>query len=165
MVPEAVSKQGVLKTRGRCAGAAGALIAIAATDHEDINLQIARDARREGVLVNVVDNAESSDFIAPSYLRRGDVTIANSSSGKSPALARKIRTMLENEFGSEYADLALLIDEVRTGMRQQGTKLGGDRWQEAIDLDLMLDLLKKGERAKAKSLLLDSLKAGQEKAI
>jgi precorrin-2 dehydrogenase / sirohydrochlorin ferrochelatase len=135
----------------------GAVIIIAATDSEEVNSQVSEDARQERIPVNVVDDAAISDFIAPAYFRRGDITIAISSSGKSPALARKIRTRLEKEYGSDYAELAALLDEIRTEIKQSGIHLDGDSWQEAIDLDLMLDLLSKGERAKAKQNLRDSL--------
>lgn len=143
-------------------GLPDALLAIAATDNDKRNLEVAREARNKGVLVNVVDCAENSDFILPSYLRRGDVTIAISTSGRSPALARKIRTKLENEFGDEYASLALLIGEVRAEVKQQGINVNGDDWQESIDLDLMTDLLKKGNKEKIKVDILDSLRKVQK---
>ncbi|MDP2729399.1 MAG: bifunctional precorrin-2 dehydrogenase/sirohydrochlorin ferrochelatase [Dehalococcoidales bacterium] len=137
---------------------ANTLVTIAATDNEDTNRRVAAEARRRAVLVNVVDDAENSDFIFPSYLRRGDVTIAVSTAGRSPALARKLRTRLEETFGDEYASLALLIDEVRSEVKKQGIKVDGDTWQEALDTDLLLSLLKKGEREKAKASLLSNLK-------
>ena len=139
-----------------------ALIVIAATSDENTNMEIARDARSNVSLVNVVDDPEKSDFIVPSYLRRGDVTIAISTSGRSPALARKIRTKLEKEFGDEYASLALVIDKVRTELRQQGIKVDGDIWQEALDLDLAIELLKKGNNRKIETILLSSLKRRQK---
>ncbi len=139
----------------------GAVIVIAATDDRNINLEVAKEAGKRGVLINVVDDAESSDFIAPSYLRRGDVTIAVSTGGRSPALARKIRTRLEKDFGDEYAALALLLDEVRTEVKRQGIKVDGDAWQETLDLDLLSDLLRKGQAEKAKDILLDDLKTRQ----
>ena len=135
-----------------------AFIVIAATNDKDINLEIVAEARRTGVLVNVVDDAESSNFILPSYIRRGDVTIAISTAGRSPALARKIRTRLEQEFGEEYASLALLIDEVRTELKGQGIKIDGDAWQEALDLDLLRDTLREGNNEKARAILLNNLK-------
>ncbi|MEE9399202.1 MAG: NAD(P)-dependent oxidoreductase, partial [Dehalococcoidales bacterium] len=138
---------------------AGALVAIAATDVAEINHQVVAEAHRRAVLVNVVDNAENSDFIVPSYLRRGEVTIAVSTSGKSPALARKIRTRLEREFGNEYAQLIRLIGEVRAEVKRQKIEIDGNGWQEALDLDLLLDLLRKGEEAKLKTTLISSLKA------
>ena len=115
----------VIRADYRPGGLPNALLAIAATDNDNRNLEVARESRNKGVLVNVVDCAENSDFILPSYLRRGDVTIAVSTSGRSPALARKIRTRLENEFGDEYASLALLIGEVRAEVNKRELKLMG----------------------------------------
>jgi len=139
-----------------------AIIAIAATNDSNTNLEVVKEARRKAVLVNVVDDPESSDFIAPSYMRRGDVAIAISTGGRSPALARKIRTRLEKDFGGEYASLALLIDGVRAEVKRQGIEVNGDAWQEALDLDLMIDLLKKGNGEKAKAILLSKLKTRQK---
>ncbi len=137
----------------------GAFIGIAATDNNELNRQIVEEARRNAVLVNVVDDAEKSDFIVPSYLRRGDVAIAISTNGRSPALARKIRTRLEKDFGDEYAALALLVDEVRAEIKQEGIKVEGDGWQEALDLDLLIGLLRNGDRERARAVLLSNLKA------
>ena len=136
----------------------GAFIAIAATDDGEINNKVAEEARAKGVLVNVVDDSEHSDFIVPSQLRRGDITIAVSTAGKSPALARKIRTKLEKDFGAEYASLALLVDEVRSELKRQGIKINGYGWQEAIDLDVLIELLRAGQNEKAKATLLANLK-------
>ncbi|MEE9366117.1 MAG: bifunctional precorrin-2 dehydrogenase/sirohydrochlorin ferrochelatase [Dehalococcoidales bacterium] len=136
---------------------AGAFVAIAATDNIDINRQVVAEARSKAVLINVVDDAENSDFIVPSYLRRGQVTIAVSTAGKSPALARKIRSRLEKELGDEYALLALLINEVRSEVKREGITIDGDGWQEALDLDQLLGLLRRGEREKAKATLLSNL--------
>ena len=140
----------------------GAFIAIAATDDSSINQEVVEEARRGAVLVNVADDAESSDFIVPSYLRRGDLTIAVSTAGRSPALARKIRTILEKEFGHEYASLVLLLDEVRAEAKRLGIKADGDAWQEALDLDSVIDLMKKGDSQKAKAILLGNLRTLQE---
>lgn len=137
---------------------AGAFIAIAATDNRKTNEQVVKEAHQKTVLVNVVDDAESSDFIVPSCLRRGDLTIAVSTAGRSPALARKIRTRLEREIGEEYTLLANLVGEVRDELEQQKIKIDGDGWQEALELDLLLELLKKGEKAKARTILLRNLK-------
>jgi precorrin-2 dehydrogenase/sirohydrochlorin ferrochelatase len=135
----------------------GAFLVIAASDDSEINRQVVKEAKGKSVLVNATDDPENSDFIAPSSVRRGDMTIAISTTGRSPALARKIRTRLEKEFGDEYASLVNLIAEVRTEVKRRGIKVSGDDWQEALDLDLMLDLLQKGDREKAKVVLLDKL--------
>lgn len=139
----------------------GVFVAIAATDNSIINRQIAEDARAKSVLVNVVDDAGESDFIAPAIIRRGDITIAISTSGQSPALSRKLRTKLEREFGEEYARLARLIAEVRTEAKKQQIVVTGDDWQEALDLDLFLELLRSNEEEKARAILLGNLRAKQ----
>ncbi len=137
----------------------GAFVAIAATGDGEANLRVAEEARRKAALVNVVDNPENCDFIAPSYIRRGDVTIAISTAGRSPALARKIRNRLERDFGNEYASLALLINEVRAEVKEQGIKVDSDVWQEALDLDALLELVRRGDREKARAMLLNKLEA------
>lgn len=139
-----------------------AFIAIAATNNSDMNRRIAEEARSQTVLVNVADDLDSSDFIVPSYTHRGGVTIAVTTAGKSPALARKIRTRLEQELGDEYASLVHLIGEVRAEVKRQGIKVTGDDWQEAIDLDSMIALVKRGDSEKARAALLESLKARQK---
>ncbi|MEE8413832.1 MAG: bifunctional precorrin-2 dehydrogenase/sirohydrochlorin ferrochelatase [Dehalococcoidales bacterium] len=139
----------------------GAFVAIIATDNSEINRKIAGEAREKAVLSNVVDDAEYCDFIAPSYLRRGGISIAISTSGESPALARKIRTRLEKEFGEEYARLSSLIGRIRAEARDQNIKVSSDGWQEAIDLDLLLELLRNGQEEEAGTTLLNNLKARQ----
>ncbi|MFC1981208.1 bifunctional precorrin-2 dehydrogenase/sirohydrochlorin ferrochelatase [Chloroflexota bacterium] len=152
----------VLRRRYQAGDLQGALISIAATNNSDINQEVVKEARRGGVLANIVDDAGDSDFIVPSCLQRGNVTIAVSTAGSSPALARKIRTRLEKDLGDEYASLSLLVEEVRSELKRQGIKVNSDDWQKALDLDLMIDLLKKGNKERAKAALLDNLKALQK---
>ena len=139
-----------------------ALVAIAATDNDEVNQRLAKEAHKRAVLVNVVDDAGNSDFIVPSYLRRGEITIAVSTAGKSPALARKIRTKLEKELGDEYAALARLVSEVRAEARQQKIEVDGDGWQEALNLESLIDLLRKGKKEKARDVLIGNLKANKQ---
>ncbi|MDP2919690.1 MAG: bifunctional precorrin-2 dehydrogenase/sirohydrochlorin ferrochelatase [Dehalococcoidia bacterium] len=136
----------------------GVFLAIAATDDKKVNADIGREAHQNGVLINVVDTPELCDFIVPSYFRRGDVTIAISTGGKSPALARKIRTRLEDEFGAEYSHLADLIGDVRTELKEHGARADADTWQSALDLDRLLALLKQDKVEQAKDLLRSALK-------
>jgi len=147
----------LLRRRYQAGDLQEALIAIAATDDSQINRQVVKEAKEKAVLVNVADDPQNSDFIVPSYVRRGDMTIAVSTAGVSPALARKIRSRLEKDFGDEYASLVRLIGEVRAEVRRQGIKITGDDWQEALDLDLMTRLLKKGDEKKARAVLLKNL--------
>ena len=137
----------------------GAVMVISATDDEKINQRVADEAKKRGVHINVVDDPARSDFIVPSYFRRGGLTIAVSTSGMSPALARKIRTKLEQDFGEEYASMLSLIEEVRSTLKDRGVTASADAWQETLDLDLLVDLVKKGREEEAKSTLLEKLEA------
>jgi len=137
----------------------GAFVAIAATDNNEINELVVSEARQKSVLINVVDDAEKSDFIVPSCLHRGDITIAVSTGGKSPALARNLRLKLETVFGDEYALLANIIGEVRQELKIKCIKVNGEVWQKALDIDCLIALLGKGELEKARSLLLENIEA------
>ncbi len=147
----------VLRRHYQAGDLQGAFLAIAATDNRALNRQVVKEARDKAVLVSVADDPENSDFILPSYVRRGALTIAVSTGGVSPALARKIRSRLEKELGGEYASLVRLVGEVRAEVKRRGIKISGDDWQEALDLDLIIDLLKRGDEKKAKAVLLDKL--------
>jgi siroheme synthase-like protein len=136
----------------------GAFIVIAATGTKETNRKVAKEAGRVGALVNVVDDPEPSDFIVPSLLRRGDLAIAISTGGMSPALARKIRTRLEDSFGEEYALLVSLVEEVRSTLRRKGIRVNAERWQNALDLDFLAQLLRTGQKDKAKAVLMKKLK-------
>jgi len=81
----------------------GCTLVVAATGVEKVDAAVAQAARRVRALVNVVDVPAACDFILPSVLRRGDLQIAVSTGGKSPALAREIRRKLESEFGESCA--------------------------------------------------------------
>jgi siroheme synthase-like protein len=135
-----------------------AFLAIAATSDNRVNQEVTEEARRKRILINSVDDAVNSDFITPAYLQRGNLIIAISTAGSSPALARSIRGRLEKEFGEEYASLACLIEEVRNELKSKRTKVDSQDWQKALDIDAMIALIKRGEKEKAKALLLDKLK-------
>jgi siroheme synthase-like protein len=140
---------------------AGAIIAIAATDERVVNQNVSDEARDRGVLVNVVDSSEQSDFIIPSFFRRGDLTVAVSTAGMSPALARKIRMKLEGLLGEEFALVVSIIKDVRSGFRRQGIGIGADAWQEALDLDLLIGLVQEGRLEEARDVLRARLEAYQ----
>ena len=138
-----------------------AVIAMVCTDVKKVNRKVADEAKKAGVLVNVADNPEPSDFIIPSFFRRGNLTIAVSTSGVSPALARKIRAKLEKGFGEEYGSLLSIIGEVRSAIKERGIIVGVEAWQDALDLDLLIRLVQAGQGEKAKAFLLNKLRASQ----
>jgi precorrin-2 dehydrogenase/sirohydrochlorin ferrochelatase len=135
----------------------GAVLVVAATDDREANRRIMQEAESLSVLSNVVDDPELSNFIVPASLRRGDLTIAISTDGKSPALARKIRTRLEHDFGEEYAALVSLVEQVRSELFVRGISVTGEVWQQALDLDALAGLLRQGRHDEARSRLLDIL--------
>jgi len=140
-------------------------IAIAATDDAKTNENMVAQARRLGILVNVVDDPNNSDFIVPSSFRRGDIIIAVSTSGRSPALARKIRSELEKSFQAEYAQLALVADEVRSELKQQGITVSGDAWQQVLNLNSLIELLRRGKNQQAKEIMLSKLKILEQQEL
>ena len=90
----------------------GVFLVVAATSSPDLHQRIYEEARRRGVLCNVVDVPDLCDFYYPAVVQRGALQIAISTSGQSPALAQRLRKELEDEFGPEYeAWLAHLGDE------------------------------------------------------
>jgi len=91
----------------------GAFMVIAATDDAQLNREISMRAREKGLLINAVDQPEDCNFILPSVLKRGELVIAVSTSGRSPALAKKVRESLEKAFGSEYEYLVHMMGQIR----------------------------------------------------
>jgi siroheme synthase-like protein len=135
----------------------GAAIVIAATDSEEINKEIAERGKKQGALVNVVDAPDDSDFIVPSFFHRGHLTLAVSTGGASPALARKVRTWLEENIGEDYGKLLSLVTEVRAELKRKKRVVPPELWQESLDLDLLVGFLRAGQNNKAKKMLLEKL--------
>ena len=91
----------------------GTFMVIAATDDTDVNIRIYEDAERRAMLVNVVDVPPLCNFILPAIVRTGPLAIAISTAGASPALAKRIKLQVAEEYGEPYARLAVLLNEVR----------------------------------------------------
>ena len=85
-------------------------LVIAATDSEEINKKVSEDAT---CLVNVVDIPSLCNFIVPSVIQRGLLTIAISTGGISPALSKSIRKELEKLYGPEFAEYLQLLEKIR----------------------------------------------------
>jgi len=96
----------------------GCALVIAATNDENLNRRVSSDARREKALANVVDAPELCDFIVPSTLRRGDMTISVSTGGASPSLARKIRLELEKRYPAAYGLYVRFLGEMRRMVKE-----------------------------------------------
>ena len=137
----------------------GAFIAIAATDQNAVNRQIAKEAEARNVLLNVVDVTHLCTFIAPSVARRGEVTVAVSTGGTSPALARTFREMLSNSRLLEYADLAPILSDARKELTRLEVKVDPDHWQACIDENL-LNMVQDGRTEEARQTLISKLLQG-----
>ena len=91
----------------------GAVLVIAATDSRQAQAKVCQKATQNGQLLNVVDDPSSCSFHVPATVRRGDLTLAVSTNGQSPAVASLIRQQLEEEFGPEYEKLLQVMSLIR----------------------------------------------------
>ena len=139
----------------------GVFLAIAATDQAHVNRAIVAEASREKVVLNVVDEPSLCTFIAPSIVNRGDVIVAISTSGTSPALARKLRESLEQSDLLDYSELAGTLSHARKEIKRLGRDVHPDKWQESISDDL-LELVRAGRSQQALDLLLGRLLNGSQ---
>jgi precorrin-2 dehydrogenase/sirohydrochlorin ferrochelatase len=132
----------------------GAFLVIAATDDPGMNERVSLAARQRNIPVNAVDQPSDCTFIVPSVLRRGDLVIAVSTSGKSPALARRLREQLEGMFGEEYASYLQLMGRIRENVLSCGcsSERKGEIFRELIESDL-LDAIRLGDRLRIASTL------------
>ncbi len=91
----------------------GQFLVIGATNDEALNRQISSDAEGRNLLCNIADRPSVCNFILPSIIQRGDLVLAISTSGKSPAFAKKLRQDLESQYGDEYAIFLELMGAIR----------------------------------------------------
>ena len=136
----------------------GAFIAIAATNVREVNRRIFEEAEVRGVMLNAVDDPPNCSFIAPSIVQRGPVTLAISTGGVSPALARKLRESLQTSEALAWADLSSIMSVARSNLRERGQLAGIDpqRWQCCITPQL-LETVQDGRQAEATETLLAGL--------
>jgi len=129
-------------------------IAFAATDSPAVHQQIADEAQQLGVKLNIADEPKLCDFIVPSVVRQGDLQIAISTSGTSPALAARIRRNLESTFGSEYAAATQILGAARKYLKahEADSTARAARLQALADSDLV-ELLRCGDSAGVEGLI------------
>jgi siroheme synthase-like protein len=132
----------------------GAFMVICATDQAEINHQVWQEATANHQLVNVVDDTPRCNFIAPSILRQGDLTIAISTSGKAPALAVRLKERLRREIGPEYERFLELAGELREPLAHHVPDFETRKalWYELVDSEI-LDVLASGDEAQARDII------------
>ena len=123
---------------------------IAATDDENLNKQVAKDANEKNILVNVVDKPEICDFIFPSILERGDITVSVSTGGASPVLARMLRTRLETMIPGAYGKVAKIISDNRLMVRERLKQSKSNKifWEKMLN-SKFLELVLSGQDTEA----------------
>jgi len=139
----------------------GMFLVIGATDDESLNLQVSKDAEQAHILCNIADRPEVCNFILPSIVRRGDLVITVSTSGKSPALAKRLRKQLETQFGQEYADFLLLMGAIRKKLLAQAhePEAHKDLFHKLIESNI-LNLMHAGKKEDVNMLLYKILGEG-----
>ena len=133
-------------------------LVIAATDDPALQRQIAADAKQANILCNIVDQPGLCSFIVPAVIQQGDLTIAVSTNGASPALAKKIRQDLTEQFGPEYAVALRLLRRIRERLMHEQCS-AKDRQRLLTDLveSPLLDYLRARQTDKLDSLLQQTL--------
>ncbi len=127
-----------------------------ATDDGAVNAEVAAAGKKRGILVNAADDPANCDFILPAVVRKGKITLAASTSGASPALARRLREELDAYLTEDMPALADLLSEVRQDVRRRGIKIENDTWQYAIDGQLRV-LLAQRRYGQARARLIQRL--------
>jgi precorrin-2 dehydrogenase len=134
----------------------GAAICMVATDDGAINAQVASDCRERGLWVNAADDPAYFDFILPAVVRSGQIVVAASTGGASPAMARRLREELTAFLDEDYAPLTDLLAEVRREVRAAGLQIDSETWQHAIDARLRT-LVAQGRTDEARARLREAL--------
>jgi precorrin-2 dehydrogenase/sirohydrochlorin ferrochelatase len=127
-----------------------------ATDDGRVNAEIAAEGKRRRIWVNAADDPRNCDFILPSVVRQGDIVLAASTGGASPALARRLREELTDYLSDDFAPLAELLKEVRGELRARHITPDAETWQRAIDGQLRA-LLAQRRWGQAKARLVRAL--------
>ncbi len=132
----------------------GAVLAIAATGNPNVNRAVAEDSARLNIPVNVVDSPRLSTFIVPAVLRRGAISVAVSTDGKTPFLAGAVKERLRGVLGPEYARYSRICAAARQKIRQRYTCIKKRReLYRKIGSSGILELLRNGKIFKAREII------------
>jgi precorrin-2 dehydrogenase / sirohydrochlorin ferrochelatase len=142
----------------------GAFLCVAASADPAVRAAVYRAARERGVLTNVMDDVAHCDFAAPAIVRRGDLTIAVATGGRSPALARRLRETFDRDFGPEWAEALDILGAVRDETLALLPDLHdrAARWAAALDVEELTTLVRAGRGAEAKDRIRGRLLAAVE---
>ena len=138
----------------------GRALVMAAADDPTGNAALHADARAVGVPLNAADDPANCDFILPAVVRKPPLTLAISTGGGSPAMARRVREELSDYLDTETSSLAELVAELRAELRENGSfgSIPSEAWQSAMNSQVRI-LLAQRRREEAKAVLLAALNA------
>ena len=142
----------------RAGDRAGYDLVFVATDNSEVNAAVSSEAQSLHIWVNSADDPDRCDFILPAVIRRGDLTVAISTGGISPAATRAIREELDQYFREDYASFVQIAGHVRKELREKSVSADPSKWNRALRGDFRR-LIKEGKLAQAKELLLKTLGA------
>lgn len=136
----------------------GMALVIGATDDLEVNARVSAAAQARGLMVNIVDQPHLCTFIVPAQVRRGDLSLAISTGGASPALARKLREELEQHFGPEYGPYLTLLQTLRTRLlaARRGHPDNAAIFRRLVDSPL-LPALRRGDMQEVRQILKEIL--------
>jgi precorrin-2 dehydrogenase/sirohydrochlorin ferrochelatase len=159
-----LARQGVITLKSRTylpEDMEGMFLVFGATDDDVLNRQINQDAEQLNTLCNIADRPEVCNFILPAAVKRDDLVIAISTSGKSPAFAKKLRKQLEQQFGPEYASFLSLMGGIRSVLLKEKHAPEEHKpiFNRIID-SRILDLIREGKKEEINDLLQDILGDG-----
>jgi precorrin-2 dehydrogenase/sirohydrochlorin ferrochelatase len=131
-----------------------AVLLFGTTDQRDVNLSVFAAAKDRGIPCNIADMPDLCTFIVPAVISQGDLLIAVSTGGSSPALARRIREDLEKRFGPEYAAMTKLMAELRKQVIRSGSASDENKklFLEIVDSEL-LEALRENDRERVAAIL------------
>ena len=134
----------------------GAFMVIGATNRNDVNERISKDAMTRGLLVNIVDDPDRCNFILPSLVQQGDLSIAISTGGKSPALAKKLRKELEKQYGPEYQTLLVIMGILRKRILAGDQRAADNKvvFEDLVHSDI-LQAIREKDRGRVNTIIRD----------
>ena len=163
-VTEAIShwsKNNSIQLTARCyqnGDLSGHELVFVATDDADVNDRVYQEGKSCGAWVNAADDPARCDFILPAVIRRGDLTVAVSTGGASPAATRAIREELDDYFTDDYVQLVQVAAEVRMALKEKSLNAGAGAWNSALKGEFRR-LIRAGKPEQAKKFLLTTLGA------
>jgi siroheme synthase-like protein len=151
-----LAADGVIQIRRRAyepADLDGAFLAIVHSDDPEVRDRAWREAERRRVLINAVDDMPHCAFIAPAIYEQGDLTVAVSTAGKSPALAVRVRNLVGDLLGPEYGAILDLLGDLRAevALRVPHASTRTALWYQIVDSEAVFESVRRGDLTGARA--------------